>query len=155
MLKFANYDVVCQEVPGEVSLAINITGCPCRCPQCHSRYLWADTGQPLTPEVVDRLADGEAEGITCVAFMGGDAAPAEVNRLARHVRSGHPRLKVAWYSGRTVLSREIDPRNFHYIKVGSYIRHLGPLNEPTTNQRFYRVSAGGELEDRTYLFWKK
>ncbi len=155
MLKYANYDIVCQEVPGEVSLAINITGCPCRCPECHSRYLWADKGQPLNCEAVDQLVDREAEGVTCIAFMGGDASPAEVDLLARHIRQSHPRLKVAWYSGRTIISNEIDPRNFNYIKVGPYISHLGPLNARTTNQRFYRVSPSGELEDETHLFWRK
>ncbi len=155
MLKYANYDVVCQEVPGEVSLAINISGCPCRCPGCHSKYLWAAGGQPLTPQALDRLVAEEAEGVTCIAFMGGDASPAEVDALARHVRQSHPRLRVAWYSGRTVMSGEIDPRNFHYIKVGPYISHLGPLSARTTNQRFYRVLPGGQLVDETHLFWRK
>ncbi len=155
MLKYANYDIVCQEVPGEVSLAINISGCPCHCPGCHSGYLAGDIGTPLTGEELDRLVEREAEGVTCVALMGGDASPAEVSGLARHIKECHPALRVAWYSGRTVVSGEIDRRYFDYIKVGPYISHLGPLNSRTTNQRMYRRAKDGTMEDITHLFWRK
>ena len=47
MLKFYNYDIVCQEIPDEVTLAINITGCPIHCPGCHSTWLWEDCGDVL------------------------------------------------------------------------------------------------------------
>ncbi|MCD8303983.1 MAG: anaerobic ribonucleoside-triphosphate reductase activating protein [Prevotellaceae bacterium] len=154
-LKFTNYDIVCQEVPGEISLALNISGCPCRCPECHSKYLWADTGEPLTKDALSRLIEQEAQGATCVLFMGGDASPSSLNSLALHVRQHHPALKVAWYSGRTVISPDIDKGNFDYIKLGPYISHLGPLNKETTNQRLYRLRKGGEMEDITRLFWRK
>ena len=32
MLRYINTDIVFQEFPDEVTLAINISGCPCRCP---------------------------------------------------------------------------------------------------------------------------
>ena len=41
MLKYVNTDIVFQEIPDEVTLAVNISNCPCRCPGCHSQYLWA------------------------------------------------------------------------------------------------------------------
>ena len=44
MLKYVNTGVVFQEIPDEVTLAVNLSGCPCRCPGCHSRYLWQDVG---------------------------------------------------------------------------------------------------------------
>ena len=47
MLKYVNTDVVFQEIPDEVTLAINISNCPCHCPGCHSRYLWEDIGLSL------------------------------------------------------------------------------------------------------------
>ena len=37
MLKYANFDIVFQEVPEEVTLAINISNCPNQCPGCHSK----------------------------------------------------------------------------------------------------------------------
>ena len=39
MLKYVNTAVVFQEIPDEVTLAINISGCPCRCPGCHSHNI--------------------------------------------------------------------------------------------------------------------
>ena len=44
MLKYVNTDIVFQEIPDEVTLAVNISNCPCRCPGCHSEYLWEDVG---------------------------------------------------------------------------------------------------------------
>ena len=35
MVRFYNFDIVFAEIPDEVTLAINITGCPYRCPGCH------------------------------------------------------------------------------------------------------------------------
>lgn len=154
MLKFLNCDVVFQEIPGEVSLAINITGCPCRCPGCHSQYLWGDIGEPLTEEVLDSMIEKQHQNITCVALMGGDAIPAEIDRLMNHLRKTHPKLHTAWYSGRTTLSPLADLSNFDYIKLGPYLKHLGPLRNRNTNQRLYRVSHG-KMHDMTSSFWKK
>ena len=47
MLKYVNTGIVFQEIPDEVTLAINISNCPCHCPGCHSHYLWEDIGLPL------------------------------------------------------------------------------------------------------------
>ena len=84
MLKYLNTDIVFQEVPDETSLAINITGCPCRCPGCHSPYLWADTGRPLDANAIDCLMAEHGKGITCICFMGGDDV--EILAVGRMVR---------------------------------------------------------------------
>ena len=47
MLKYADYDIVFQEIPNEVTLAINISNCPNRCVGCHSPYLMEDVGEEL------------------------------------------------------------------------------------------------------------
>jgi anaerobic ribonucleoside-triphosphate reductase activating protein len=93
--------------------------------------------------------------ITCIAFMGGDAEPMEVNRLAQYIRETYPELKVAWYSGRIRIPAMITKTDFDYIKIGPFIRHLGPLKSPTTNQRLYRQKEDGQFEDITSRFWKK
>ena len=154
-MKFVNTDIVFQEIPDEVSLAINISGCPCRCPGCHSRYLWEDIGEELDTEAVDRLVAQYAGEVTCVLFMGGDADPAGVNLLAQHVHQAHPQLRVAWYSGRLRVPAVVNKSDFDYIKIGPFIRHLGPLKERTTNQRLYRQTPDGTFEDITSRFWKK
>lgn len=154
-MKFVNTDIVFQEIPDEVSLAINISGCPCRCPGCHSRYLWEDIGDVLDAAAIDRLVTQYAGEVTCVLFMGGDADPAGVNQLAQHVHQAHPQLRVAWYSGRLRVPAVVNKSDFDYIKIGPFIRHLGPLKERTTNQRLYRQAADGTFEDITSRFWKK
>ena len=155
MLKDVNSDVVFQEIPDEVTLAINITNCPCRCPGCHSRYLWEDVGLPLNTEAIDDFVEEYGDDITCLAFMGGDSDPKGVNILAQYIHEEYPQFKVAWYSGKTVISAAVNRADFDYIKIGPFIRHLGPLKSPTTNQRLYRQNDQGEFEDITHRFWKK
>ena len=154
MLKYVNTGIVFQEIPDEVTLAINISGCPCRCPGCHSRYLWEDIGLPLDTQAIDDFVEEYGQDITCIAFMGGDGDPVSVNLLAQYIHEEHPEFRVAWYSGRLRIPAQVKKTDFDYIKIGPYIRHLGPLNQPTTNQRLYRMSPNGSMTDITSRFWK-
>lgn len=151
MLKFTDTKVVFSEIPGEITLAINISGCPCHCEGCHSSYLAEDIGEELSAFNLLKII-AKNYGITCIAFMGGDADPYTINRLGSFVHTRF--LKAAWYSGRQELSPEVDLQNFDFIKLGPYIKKLGPLNNPTTNQRFYAIHDN-KMEDITSEFWKK
>jgi anaerobic ribonucleoside-triphosphate reductase activating protein len=153
MIKFVDTKIVFQEVPDEVSLAINITGCKNNCKGCHSPYLAEDIGKVLTLDVLEHLIR-KNQGITCVSFMGGDSDTVRVNGLAEFVRKCFPSLKVAWYSGRDELSEHIYISNFDYIKLGHYDEECGPLSNPNTNQRMYKISKG-ELIDITNRFWNE
>ena len=160
MLKYVDTKVVFQEVPDEVTLAINISGCPCNCRGCHSSYLAEDIGEPLIYKdthnnrtvincnPLSELIEAN-KGITCVCLMGGDSNPEYINILGKTIKCH--KLKSAWYSGRQELSKEIDLKNFDFVKLGPYIEELGPLNSKTTNQRFYKVS-NNKLIDITYKF---
>ena len=148
MLKVASFDIVFQEIPGEVTLALNLSNCPCHCPGGHSPHLAEDIGEPLTDDLLDGLLARYGSMITCVAFMGGDSDPDEVVRWAEYVRP----LKTAWYSGRTSFPR--NPRALDYLKLGPYIESLGGLKSPNTNQRLYK-RVGDEWQDITSSFWKK
>ena len=151
MLKYLNTQVTFSEVPDEITLCINITGCKIGCKNCHSPYLAEDIGKELTLDKIYKLIDNN-EGITCICFMGGDSSPKEIDMFARLIKDLYD-IKVAWYSGRQELSKEIDLQNFDFIKLGSYKEEFGPLNSKTTNQRFYKVSDG-ELVNITSKFWK-
>ena len=152
MLKYVDVKVVFAEIPNEITLAINISGCPCNCKGCHSSYLAEDIGEPLDLQRLTNLIDSN-KGITCVGLMGGDANPSEVDDIAQDIKEYYPELKVGWYSGRQELSKDIELSNFDYIKLGPYKEEFGPLNSKTTNQRFYKVN-GKELIDITSRFWK-
>ena len=155
MLKYVNTGIVFQEIPDEVTLAINISNCPCRCPGCHSHYLWEDIGLPLDADAIDAFVQKYGDDITCIAFMGGDADPKAVNQLAQYIHEAHPEFKVAWYSGRIRISGAIKKTDFDYIKIGPFMKHLGPRKSPTTHHRLYRLTDDGTFEDITSRFWKK
>ena len=176
MLKVASYDIVFQEIPGEVTLALNLSGCPCHCKGCHSTHLWEDIGEVLDEELLSGLLDRYGQMITCVAFMGGDQAPEEVAHWVEYVKStptlegrageGVP-LRTAWYSGRPALPECLTPEDgltaersysanglagtlasgpFDYIKLGPYIESLGGLKSEKTNQRLYKRVGQGTAE---------
>ena len=154
MLKYANYDVVFQEVPDEVTLAINISNCPNQCPGCHSKYLWDNVGKNLDMNELNRLVEQYETGITCVCFMGGDAEPKEVADMARQLKNSHSNLKMAWYSGKNELPQNVSTDHFDYIKLGRYVAELGPLDSATTNQRMMKRLADGRVKDITEWFRK-
>ena len=161
-MKVASYDIVFQEVPGETTLALNISGCPNRCPGCHSPHLWTDTGEELTRELIDGLTARYGSGVTCVCFMGGDNDPEGVMQLAEHVhRQG---IKTSWYSGRDWVPqrdaapewwRRLDDGRLDYLKTGPYIEACGGLKSETTNQRFYKRNDGGGWTECTHVFRRK
>ncbi|MDD6185094.1 MAG: anaerobic ribonucleoside-triphosphate reductase activating protein [Bacteroidales bacterium] len=151
MLKYYNYDIVFQEIPDEVTLAVNLTNCPHRCVGCHSPHLREDIGDVLNDRTLDSLLKKYGQQITCVCFMGGDGQAKDVETLAKHLRQ-HSKLKVAWYSGNAMLPQ--NAQLFDYVKVGGYKPELGGLRSRTTNQRLYRYT-NGHSEDITERFWKK
>ena len=132
MLKYLNAPVTFAEVPDEITLCINITGCPNRCSECHSQFLWEDNGEDLTQSTLEQLIKDNS-GVSCVCLMGGDQDPEAINFLGGIIK--HTGKKSAWYSGK-------------------YIKEKEGLSNSNTNQRFYKV-VGTILEDITYKFWKK
>jgi len=155
-MKYVDTKVVFREVPDEVTLAINISGCPVKCPGCHSSYLAQDIGEELNKESLKKLIDANT-GISCVSFMGGDADPDFVRDLALWTKENYKNLKTCWYSGRDIKNAEKVLDALDYVKVGPYIDEYGPLDSPATNQRFYkieRVSGNLKLKDITEIFRK-
>ena len=152
MLKYYNYDIVFQEIPNEVTLAINITNCPNCCKGCHSPHLQKDIGEELDEQLIISLVEKYASAITCFCFMGGDTEPQRVAELANVVRLHSPEIKVAWYSGCTELPEGFDNRAFRYIKLGGYVEELGNLKSETTNQHLFQIQQDGYMKDISYMF---
>lgn len=156
MLKYTDTKVVFAEVPDEITLAINISNCPCNCENCHSPYLAKDIGERLDFDSLNKIINDNI-GVTCISFMGGDVNPNDVNSLAEFIRAKYPELKIAWYSGRQELSKDINLENFDYVKLGPYIKDKGPINCKTTNQVLLEVEVvQGKVftKDITSKFWK-
>lgn len=148
MLKYYDKAIVFQEVPDEISLAIDITNCPYKCKNCHSPHLRENIGTELTEEEIKKLCNTPL--ISCICLMGGDSDHNDIIRISKTIhRAG---LKVAMYSG----SENIDIRlvsHLDYYKIGPYIEEKGPLSNKNTNQIFYKINYNN-LEDITYRFWK-
>ena len=155
MLKYTTAQVTFREVPDEITLCINISGCPIRCLDCHSKELWENIGEDLTRSVLLCLIE-ENKGITCVCFMGGDSDPDYIRELIFLIREVYKdSIKIAWYSGRDQVS-PIMLSELNYYKYGSYKKEFGPLDCKTTNQKLYHVNqTNGKVEDITYKFWKQ
>lgn len=161
-MKYVNTMIVLDEIPDEITLAINISGCIIHCPDCHSKQLWEDIGEPLDIETLKKLIDTN-QGITCVCFMGGEED--EVAEFAKYIRTEYSDLKTAWYTGKENVKGE-SLTFLNYVKTGPYKKEFGPLNSRMTNQRFYVVQHNKFLNnngkaqqinlliDYTNKFWK-
>ena len=156
-LKYLGYSIVFQEVPGEVTLALNISGCPHKCEGCHSKYLWEYEGHYVSDDLVE-LIEKYKGLITCVCFMGGDQNFPELIQCFQTIKSHG--LKTCLYSGLDELPNHMTPGLFDYIKLGHYDEKLGGLDKQTTNQIFWKLSINEQngltkIEDIPYRFWKK
>ncbi len=153
MLKYVNSDIVFQEIPDEVTLAINISGCPCHCPGCHSKYLWNDIGNRLDAGAIDSMMAKYGYAVTCICFMGGDAEVSALVSLSQYIRKKYQSVKVGWYSGREKVEPPCITQVFDYVKFGPYVEALGGLKSRNTNQRLYMRKANGQMADITERFW--
>ena len=154
MLRYVEVALSHREVPGESALCVYISGCPNRCIDCHYPELQnPDAGDILRNHFTDIL-DLYRSQASCACFMGeGAAGETEVLELQTFAVLAKKRgFKTALYSGRDI---EIEPwmRCFDYVKVGSYQKDLGALDQPTTNQRLYKQTRTGFI-DITAMFWE-
>ena len=151
-IKYESSLITFTEVPDEVSLCLNISGCPCFCQGCFEPWLQEDIGTELTYAELERLILKNPH-ITCVCFMGGDRYYDDIATLITELRCNYPHLKWAMYSGRQemqpFLSKILD-----YYKIGPYIEEKGPLDNPNTNQIFYK-KENNEWINITYRFQTK
>lgn len=139
MIKYVDYLIGFLEVPDEVSLCINISGCPYNCDGCHSSYLREDIGKDLTWINLHKLIS-DHKGVSCVCLLGGSQDKLYMESLFYQIKHDFPELKTCWYQG----DDEVDSitkdtlKYLDYIKIGHYNKDLGPLNVPTTNQKMYK-----------------
>lgn len=154
-LKYANYTVAFQEVPNEISLIINVTGCPHKCEGCHSTYLWDYYGNNVEDDL-NSMIEQYKNMITCVCFMGGDQNIEELKKLLWFVKQNYG-LKTCVYSGYNnidIFNSIICEKSLDYLKIGRFDPLLGGLDSKNTNQRYYKIIEN-QLIDKTELFRKE
>lgn len=152
-LKYLGYAVVCEEVPDEISLAFNISGCEHQCKDCHSKFLWQYEGNYISEDLSGVMSSYDGL-ITCVCFLGGDQNIDELSDLCARVKQMG--LKTCIYSGADttdLFTGLIENHLINYLKIGEYKFNRGGLSSPSTNQIFYKVNDS-TLEDITYKFWR-
>jgi len=159
MLKYLNGKIVMQEVPDEISLAIMISGCQHKCPDCHSKYSWEDKGTPLLQNL-PIILESYKKYISCLCLMGGDQDQYELIEICKQAHEA--KLKTCLYTGYDEMSQLHQNllKVLDYVKVGHFDKNKGPLNKSTTNQRMYMkdYSPFGDAEvwsDITFKFWPK
>lgn len=139
MLRYSYPQIVFQEVPGEISLALSLSGCNIKCKGCHSSETWnSDFGNLLSLEELQSLID-KNKHISCVLFYGGEWDISTLSQYIEIVKDNN--LLVALYTGRDIeyFSKDFI-KTLDYIKVGKYIEELGGLDSDKTNQKLHRVS---------------
>jgi anaerobic ribonucleoside-triphosphate reductase activating protein len=145
-LRYACHTVGTLEVPDEISLVYTISGCPLRCPGCHSAELRDPSlGSPLERAGLASTLDRYAGLATCVCFLGGEWQPAALIELLRLARAKG--FATCLYSGREGIDDAI-ASHLDYLKLGPFIAARGGLDRPGTNQRFLDLRRGLDLTHR-------
>lgn len=140
-MRYSGLQIVFQEIPDEISLALHVTGCPLRCKGCHSNDLWnADQGIELDLQYFNQLITQYSKYISCVLFMGGEWDIETLMNLIDIAQEHHK--KTALYTGLELSDVPDRLKNkLNYLKYGPYIQKLGGLNSKTTNQRLLNLKT--------------
>lgn len=147
MLKYSYPQEVYQEVPGEISLALSISGCNLNCIGCHSSETWdKDFGKNLTFDEIRYLLT-KYKYISCILFYGGEWEIDYLTELFAFIKK-NSNIKIALYTGQNISFFSKDFLiNLDYIKVGYFNKELGSLTNKNTNQRFFVLNNGVTKEE--------
>ncbi len=142
-MRFHDFQIVLQEVPGEVSLCFSITGCELRCEGCHSPYLWKKgTGTELTEDYYMNTLNKYLGLASCVLFMGGEW---HRERLVKFlIQAKMIGYKTCLYTGEERVEEEV-LRHLDYLKTGKWVKEKGGLESVCRNQHFINVNTKENL----------
>lgn len=147
-MKFSYPQIYLQEIPGEISLGISISGCNINCKGCHSKETWdKNFGEELTIDKIDSLLK-KNKYVTCFLFYGGEWDK-DLLMFLNYIKSKG--LKTALYSG----VKELDFNLIEYLdyyKIGPYIEELGGLSSVNTNQRLYKIDSDVTDITKSFIF---
>ncbi len=140
-MNYITLGVKCQEVPNELTLILAITGCPRKCPECHSpEQQNPDHGYPWHDNKVSQIHATYQDLITCVCIFGGELYQDKVLAIFQEIKNTTP-YKTCWYLGQdldqvpTPMFQEME-ECLDFAKFGAYDKVKGGLASPETNQEF-------------------
>ena len=142
---YYDFQVVFQEVPGEISLCFSISGCSMFCEGCHSPFLWKKgNGSLLTKEVYSSLLNQYKNLASCVLFMGGEWHEEELISYLK--LANKMSYKTCLYTGEDGVSVPI-LKELNWIKTGKWESSLGGLTSSKTNQKFIDIKTNTILNN--------
>ncbi len=148
-MNYHSFQIVLQEVPGEISLCFSITGCPLQCEGCHAPFLWKKgTGFKLTKKRYNDILEQYKNLATCVLFMGGEWHENELIDLLKQAQKKD--YKTCLYTGEDQISAPL-LNALTWVKTGSWKPALGGLSSRATNQKFIETKTQNTLN---HLFIK-
>ncbi|WP_445955418.1 anaerobic ribonucleoside-triphosphate reductase activating protein [Yeosuana sp.] len=138
-MNYYDFQVVFQEVPGEISLCFSICGCPLRCEGCHSPFLWKEqSGSVLTAKTFVSILQQYKNLASCVLFMGGEWQEEQLINLLTIAKSEH--YKTCLYTGLEQVSESV-LNELDWIKTGKWNPLLGGLSSEISNQKFIEIKT--------------
>lgn len=138
-MNYYDFQVVLQEVPGEISICFSICGCPLRCEGCHSPFLWKEhNGSVLTNEIFIALLKEYKNLASCVLFMGGEWHEEQLISLLIIAKS--EQYKTCLYTGLERVSESV-LNQLDWIKTGKWNPNLGGLSSAKSNQKFIEIKT--------------
>jgi len=148
-MNYHQFEIVLQEVPGEISLCFTITGCSLQCEGCHSPFLWkTENGMLLSVKEFEKKLNQYLGFASCVLFMGGEW---HEENLVELLKIAHQKnYKTCLYTGQNSVSQSL-LKELTWLKTGKWIPQNGGLNNPKTNQKFIHVKTNTTLN---HLFLK-
>lgn len=133
-MRYLNYKISLNEIPGKIACCINMTGCPLKCKGCHSPEMQdGSMGIKLTDDLFFELHKKYGSNLDVVCFMGGEWNP-DLWVFLASIKQSY-RYETALYTGLglhqvpTYITQNLD-----YLKVGPYIEKFGGLESEHTNQ---------------------
>lgn len=145
-LRYVCHTVGTLEVPDEISLIYTVSGCPLRCPGCHSADLRnPNLGQWLDPQTLAVTLDRYAGLATCLCFLGGEWMPDALIELLQIARMKD--FATCLYTGMESIDDAIAV-HLDYLKLGPFVAARGGLERPGTNQRFLDLRRGLDITHR-------
>ncbi|UOB18703.1 anaerobic ribonucleoside-triphosphate reductase activating protein [Abyssalbus ytuae] len=139
IMNYSNVQIVLQEVPGQISICFNITGCPLKCKGCHSSHLGKKgSGEKLTSESYMKILNQYKGFAGCVLFMGGEWHKNELIQFLKTAK--YMGYLTCLYTGMKEVDAEITTE-LTWLKTGPWISELGGLESKNTNQKFIEVKT--------------